>query len=293
MSGQIIGNCGQEVVHSGRENCGVIPGPTKHLLFHPANATYAMDKDALIAALGDLATADPNVDRITPVSPVSGNTPSGGDLATSPPGNYGGTGVTGINPTTVAYQINNGTPCMFKELSKWNRRTLRVFHVDDRAMIFGTVRSVGGTEKFAGHLVTAYAYEVQATGTDQYQLWINLDYSANYENEKMNRHGFELGAENIPSGLLGLRLVASGSGVKVVTECGGEDVTATYADEWDVSTFVSSTGTTPTAATYSAGAGTLAITPAGSYRVADAAALEAAGISGYEGSTQFATVTSA
>ena len=292
MAGQIIGNCTQEVVHSGRENCSVIPGPTKHLLFHPANALYPLEREAFIEQLPAFLVSDPNTDRITPVGPISGNTPSGGDLVTTAPGNYGGTVTTGVNPTTVEYQIDNGTPCMYKELSKWNRRTMRVFEADDAGLIMGTVRTTGGKEGFAGYLVTIFVREVKATGTEKYQLWINLDYSANYEIEKQNRHGFMLGLENIPSGLLGLRLVAGQNGTATVTtDCGGEDVTAKYGEDWATSTFINSTGSNPTAVTWDGEANALTITPAGEYKVADAQALEAAEISGYEGINTYATIT--
>lgn len=291
--GQIINKCGDENVHPGKGNCTVPPGKVKYLLLTAPNAVYPMDPDEFIAGLPGYVT-DPGMLRMVPIGSVSGNDPSGGDIITTAPGNYGGTETVGINQKSVSYQIEGADKCQYKELSKLNRKTKRVFEFTDSGYVEGTVRMVGNppVPGFAGYLGKIYVWETKATGTEPYKVYLTVDYSADYESENQNSHSFEVGVGNFPSGLQGVSVeVVEGGTVRIVTSCGGEDITAMYGDDWDIAAFVNETGGNPTTATFNAQTGLITLAPTGKYRVANADVLNGLNIIGYEGSNIYVQVT--
>ena len=273
MIGQIKGLCDKTQVHARQGDCDLVPGKTINLFVSKKSATYPLDDASFSTAFGGYASVD-GLLRLVPVGPISGNEPSGGELATSEAGNYGGTVTIGVNAMSVSYQVAGASPCLYKELAKLNRQTRRIFHGDDAGVVWGTLVKVGNAYLRAGFLGTLYVREVEATGTTPYQIFVNVDYSTAYEAERKNRVGTYIGSENYPEGLIGIVLKAgTAAGTATVeTVCSGQDITADFATEWDTTMFVSDAGAAPTSVTYVAGILTFA--PSGKYKIAGSTSLK-------------------
>lgn len=278
--GQIQGNCQQDIPHTGIGNCNVKEGKTVALLITGYNAYYPLDNEQFIANLETYVTQEGNL-RMFPVNSVIANTISGGDI-NAPEAGFSGPQPTNLNVMNVVYQVDAGN-CFYKEISKLNRRKVRVFRIDDQGYIFGTVVVRNGVNHFAGFEATSYAYITPTDGTTITAINLAIYYGANYEKELQNMNAFEI--PEVPSGLIGVMLQkgATSGTAKVVGSCDGEDYTSDYSAEWADVMFINSTGANPTNVVYSEATGELTFTPAASYRVANASVLAAGDIIGLEG----------
>ena len=286
MLGQIKGNCGEETPYTGSGSCPKQEGKIAALIPTGINAFYPLDAEEFKSAL-DGYPSDNGALRMYPVKNVVGMTINGGDINAPDLGTYGGPAPTNLNAKNVAYQIDGGD-CLYKELAKFNKRKMRVFRVDDEGYIYGTVVVRNGVSYFAGFEATLYAVRVSTDGSTAYNLSLYVYYTPNNEAEEMNMNAFEIGVAAIPDGLLGV-VLEKGPATKtarVVTVCGGEDVTSEYGDKWESSMFLNDSGEAPTTATYSSDTGLLTLDPAGKYRVASASVLKAGDITGLDGVNQ-------
>lgn len=283
MLGQVKGSCGSEVVFTGAGSCPKQEGKVSALIVTGLNGFYALKDDEFKTSLeGHVIENGPL--RMYPIKDVVGMVISGGDINAPDLGTYGGPAPTNLNAKNVAYQINAGD-CLYKELAKFNRRKMRVFRVDSDGFVYGTVVVRNGERYFAGFEATLYAVRTVTDGSTAYNLSLFAYYTPNNEDEERNMHAFNVGLVAIPDGLLGVSLQkgASSGKAKVVTVCGGEDVTADYGDKWKADMFLNAAGVAPTTVTYDASSGLLTFEPAAAYRVASAGVLSKGDIPGLEG----------
>lgn len=290
MLGKVVGNCLDELPYTGIGSCPKQEGKTVALLITPRNATFPVDAKEFITQLGKDVVALP-ANRVFPVKNIIGMTINGGDINAPEMGTYGGTAPTNLNAKNIAYQIDGGD-CLYKELAKFNKRKMRVFRVDDEGFVYGTVTKEGDATKFVGFECTLYANRVPTDGSTAYNLTLNVYYTPNLENEEKNMHAFQADLPAIPDGLIGLTLVkgSAANKAKVVTACGGEDVTDEFGESWDATCFLTSAGAAPTSATYENGEITF-VGGEGGVRVAGADKLNTAGIVGFEGIPEIVSLT--
>lgn len=290
MLGKVVGNCSNEVPYTGIGSCPKQEGKTVALLITPRNSTFPVDNKTFITELAQGVVALPS-SRVFPVKSIIGMTINGGDINAPEMGTYGGTVPTNLNAKNVAYQIDAGD-CMYKELAKFNKRKMRVFRVDDEGFVYGTVVKSGEETKFVGFECTLYANRVPTDGSTAYNLTLNVYYTPNLENEEKNMHAFQVDLPAIPDGLIGLALVkgSAANKAKVVTACGGVDVTDEFGESWSADCFLTSAGTAPTSATYENGEITFVGGESG-VRVAGADKLSVAGIVGYDGIPEIVSLT--
>lgn len=291
--GQIIGNCRAEVPRTGMGSCDIKEGKTVALIITDLNAYYPIDSEEFIQNL-DGYVSDPGVLRMYPIKKVISSPRTGGDLNIVDNGTYGGSVVINLNGLYVAFQIDSGD-CMYKELAKFNTRNMRALRVDDQGRLWGTVITRGAVDYYAGFEISLYALKTGTDGSTAYNLSLYAFYTSQNESEEINNQAFEVGINNIPDGLLGVRLVAGTTTgtATVVRSCGGDDQTVRYGEDWTEDMFLTETGTTPTSVTFNASTGLLTIAPAGSYRVAPANVLSEGNIIGLDGEAIYATITGA
>lgn len=289
MRGQIIGNCGNETPHTGLGNCPKQEGKIVALLVTTRSVNFSVITSEFITGLNNSTIAAPSV-RLFPIKNIVGMTINGGDINAPDLGNYGGPAPTNLNAKNVAYQIDGGD-CLYKELAKFNKRKMRVFRVDDEGYVYGTVIEENGTKKFAGFECTLYANRVPTDGSTAYNLSLYVYYTPNNEIEEKNMNAFEIGLTSIPDGLIGLTIMkGSTSGkAKIVTICGGDDVTDEIGSKLTTDTFLNDSGEHPTTATYAKGE--ITIEPAGSYKIADAETLNGVDIVGFEGVDEYVSLS--
>ena len=291
MLGTIQSNCNNSgVPYTGIGSCPKKEGKVSALLLTGVNAFYPMDKDEFVQGLSGYVTTNDAL-KMYPVKGVVGLTINGGDINAPELGTYGGAMPTNLNAKNVAYQIDAGD-CLYKELSKLNKRKMRVFRVDDEGYVYGTVVVRDGVNYFAGFEATVYTVRTSTDGSTAYNLSLYAYYTPNNESEEQNMNAFDVGLPNIPDGLLGVILKAGTNGTaSVMTACGGEDITAEYGDDWEASMFINESGTAATTATFNSATGLLTIAPAGKYRIAGASVLESGNIFGLDGVPEYADIT--
>ncbi len=286
MAGTIYANCSTLKAHTGRTPCAKKEKRAIALILTNPGASYPLDPETFNNGVQGWIEGEGS-NKIWPVTQVIEAAQTGGDGLTSTIG-YGGTIYTGINPYSVIYQIK-GDICLAKELLKFNGADMRLFRIDSDQFIFGTeftqIRGGTDTSVFRGFDVNIGVWDLEANGTDDYRLYIGVSYSANYQNEKINMHGFKL--DQLPEGLVGVRLQAvtgTAGAARVVGTCSGNDYTSEFGDEWTVGMFENAAGAAPTSVTYNADNGTIVFAPTGAaYRIRPANILSAAGIYGLDG----------
>jgi len=286
--GQIIADCGQTRPLTGRGKCDKPEGLTDALILTDPNALYPLNSEEFLAGI-DGWVADNGIMRMLPITGVQNDTVAGGEISTSQVG-WGPTLPVGISAASSLFQIEGGL-CLYKELAQANGDNYRVFRVDNQGMIYGTVVTRGGVDYFAGFDARIWAITTKASDlTTAGAINLGVYYTSNYENELKNLNAIKL--DTIPEGLVGVFLHAgttSGT-AKVVSSCGGDDYTSNFAEQWTTTDFVDNAGASPTNVVYDSTNQILTITPAGSYRVANASVLAASDIYGIEGINQFTQI---
>ena len=290
MLGTVAGNCKENSqVYTRTGNCAIFEGTPNALIFTDKTALFSVDKDTFKTEINAGIYA-PAPGRVTPVRGIASLSVSGGDLKTSQEG-FGPETPNGLNSLREDYIINEGGYCLYKQLSKLNKRQVRVFKVDDSLNAFGTNIMHEGSEKTRGYLVTAGVSRRISTGSAQAgAIILSLLYSANFQNEDINANAITL--DEVPEGLSGIRLKKTATGkAKVLSTCEAEDITEIYGEDIAVpAMYKNKSGAIPTSVTYSNGE--LTFSPAAAdYRIADANALKAAGIEGYEGENEYVDLT--
>ena len=288
FKGRIASNCSDSSVRTGLTNCDRQPGRITALGLTPINALFPTDEqdfnDALEGYVSDTAL------RLMPVKGVAGATRNGGDINAPELGTYGGARPIGQNAVNIAYTIDGGM-CLYKELSKLNGRTVRVFELDADNYLFGTVVTKANTDYFAGYEGQVYVTFTPTDGSALGYITLTVYYHISHEKELQNTMSLQL-PNGLPDGLVGVELEAVGAdSVKVFTVCDHTDVTDIYKDEWAASMFVTKDGTDATTATYSDGV--IKLAPTGEYRVAGASVLAAGDITGLDGAETYVSITAA
>lgn len=288
LKGRIASNCSDSSVRTGLTNCDRQPGAITALGLTPINALFPTDEqdfnDALEGYVSDTAL------RLMPVKGVAGATRNGGDINAPELGTYGGARPIGQNAVNIAYTIDGGM-CLYKELSKLNGRTVRVFELDADNYLFGTVVTKANTDYFAGYEGQVYVTFTPTDGSALGYITLTVYYPISHEKELQNTMSLQL-PNGLPDGLVGVELEAVGAdSVKVFTVCDHTDVTDIYKDEWAASMFVTKGGTDATTATYSDGV--IKLAPTGEYRVAGASVLAAGDITGLDGAETYVSITAA
>lgn len=286
FKGRIASNCSDSSVRTGLTNCDRQPGRITALGLTLISALFPTDEqefnDALEGYVSDAAL------RLMPVKGVAGATRNGGDINAPELGTYGGARPIGQNAVNIAYTIDGGM-CLYKELSKLNGRTVRVFELDADNYLFGTVVTKANTDYFAGYEGQVYVTFTPTDGSALGYITLTVYYHISHEKELQNTMSLQL-PNGLPDGLVGVELEAVGAGsVKVFTVCDHTDVTDIYKDEWNASMFVTKDGTDATTATYSDGV--IKLAPTGEYRVADASVLAAGDITGLDGAETYVSIT--
>lgn len=286
LKGRIASNCSDSSVRTGLTNCDRQPGRITALGLTPINALFPTDEqdfnDALEGYVSDTSL------RLMPVKGVAGATRNGGDINAPELGTYGGARPIGQNAVNIAYTIDGGM-CLYKELSKLNGRTVRVFELDADNYLFGTVVTKANTDYFAGYEGQVYVTFTPTDGSALGYITITVYYPISHEKEVQNTMSLQL-PNGLPDGLVGVELEAVSAGsVKVFTVCDHTDVTDIYKDEWAASMFVKKDGTDATTATYSDGV--IKLAPTGEYRVAGASVLAAGNITGLDGAETYVSIT--
>lgn len=286
FKGRIASNCSDSSVRTGLTNCDRQPGRITALGLTPISALFPTDEqefnDALEGYVSDAAL------RLMPVKGVAGATRNGGDINAPELGTYGGARPIGQNAVNIAYTIDGGM-CLYKELSKLNGRTVRVFELDADNYLFGTVVSKANIDYFAGYEGQVYVTFTPTDGSALGYITLTVYYPISHEKEVQNTMSLQL-PNGLPDGLVGVELELEGAdSVKVFTVCDHTDVTDIYKDEWEASMFVTKEGTEATTATYADGV--IRLAPSGEYRVADASVLAAGNITGLDGAGMYVTIT--
>lgn len=284
MEGQIYYNCADERVQTGQPDCIKKENKTTDLLISSVNALYPTDPDAfneLMNAEDGYLVTDGTL-RLTSINDVRLTANNGGDVATDDIG-YGETAPVTTNGLSQVFRINGGV-CLAKQLMALDKKSVRVFRVDDENAIFGTIVKQNGVDYFAGYKATLSVREVPATGTESYYIETTVYYSPNYEKERKAMHSFML--DSVPTGLIPITLQkGTGTGTAMVVQsCNGENITSRFTG-WAQTMFETEDGTNPTSVT--ANGGLLTFDPVGSYRVLGAQVLAAGDILGVEGIRQF------
>lgn len=290
--GQILGLCNNNRPRTGLPNCDIEPGAIVALLYTPGNAVFPMDEtfaETLEAYLYGTGSQ-----YIIPIKNITDDPLTGGDANTQDKGTRGGSVTIGENQTLISYQIDGGS-CFVKELYKFEGMTGRFFLVDSKGICWGTAIQQGGKTMWRGFAATdIFPREIPANGTTPFGVYLDVRFSMNYREEKKNRAGLYIGLSAVPDGLIGVTLQAGTAGTaKVVTACGGDDVTAEWGSSWAATMFVTESGTEATTVSYDDTTKLLSIAPAGSYRIAEASVLKAGEITGLDGAETFTTITSA
>lgn len=288
FKGRIASNCSDSSVRTGLTNCDRQPGRITALGLTLISALFPTDEqefnDALEGYVSDTAL------RLMPVKGVAGATRNGGDINAPELGTYGGARPIGQNAVNIAYTIDGGM-CLYKELSKLNGRTVRVFELDADNYLFGTVVTKANTDYFAGYEGQVYVTFTPTDGSALGYITLTVYYHISHEKELQNTMSLQL-PNGLPDGLVGVELEKVGTDrVKVFTVCDHTDVTDIYKDEWAASMFVTKDGTDATTATYSDGV--IKLAPTGEYRVADASVLAAGDITGLDGAETYVSITAA
>lgn len=285
MKGNIPSNCASEMAYTGVGPCPKQEGKTTALLITPLNAAYSLEKDTFLTEI-EAGVKASGSSRVYPVKDILGVTINGGDINAPEVGTYGAVMPTNLNAKNVVFQINGGD-CLYKELAKLNKRKVRVFRVDEDGYVYGTMSG----DKFAGFEATLYSTRTTTDGSTAYNLSLAVYYTPNVENEEKNLNAVNAGLSGIPNGLVGLTLVkgSATTKAKVVTSCGGDDVTEQFAEEWAATAFVKEGGGNPDTATYSDGE--ITFDSAGSYRVAGADVLEGLDITGFDGIPEYVSIS--
>lgn len=286
FKGRIASNCSDSSVRTGLTNCDRQPGRITALGLTLISALFPTDEqefnDALEGYVSDAAL------RLMPVKGVAGATRNGGDINAPELGTYGGARPIGQNAVNIAYTIDGGM-CLYKELSKLNGRTVRVFELDADNYLFGTVVTKANTDYFAGYEGQVYVTFTPTDGSALGYITLTVYYHISHEKELQNTMSLQL-PNGLPDGLVGVELEAVGTGsVKVFTVCDHTDVTDIYKDEWTASMFITRDGTDATTATYSDGV--IKLAPTGEYRVAGASVLAAGDITGLDGAETYVSIT--
>lgn len=286
FKGIIASDCSDNRVRTGLTNCDRQPGRIVALALTPAGAMFPTDaaefNDALEGYVSD------TVLRLMPVKGVAGATRNGGDINAPELGTYGGARPIGQNAINIAYTIDGGM-CLYKELSKLNGRTVRVFEMDADNYLFGTVVTKAKTDYFAGYEGQVYVTFTPTDGSALGYITLTVYYPISHEKEVQNAMSIQL-SNGMPDGLVGVELEAAGAdSVKVFTVCDHTDVTDIYKEDWDTSMFVTKEGTDATTATYADGV--IKLAPTGEYRIADAAVLAAGNITGIDGVEKYVNIT--
>ena len=288
LKGRIASNCSDSSVRTGLTNCDRQPGRITALGLTPISALFPTDEQEFNGALeGYVSDA---ALRLMPVKGVAGATRNGGDINAPELGTYGGARPIGQNAVNIAYTIDGGM-CLYKELSKLNGRTVRVFELDADNYLFGTVISKAKTDYFAGYEGQVYVTFTPTDGSALGYITLTVYYPISHEKEVQNAMSLQL-SNGLPDGLVGVELEAVGDGsdsVKVFTVCDHTDVTDIYQAEWEASMFVTKEGTDATTATYADGV--IKLAPTGEYRVADASVLAAGNITGLDGLKTYVKIT--
>lgn len=286
FKGRIANNCSDSSVRTGLTNCDRQPGRTTALGLTPISSLFPTDEqefnEALEGYVSDAAL------RLMPVKGVAGATRNGGDINAPELGTYGGARPIGQNAVNIAYTIDGGM-CLYKELSKLNGRTVRVFELDADNYLFGTVVTKANTDYFAGYEGQVYVTFTPTDGSALGYITLTVYYPISHEKEVQNAMSLQL-PNGLPDGLVGVELETVGANsVKVFTVCDHTDVTDIYKDEWDASMFITKDGTEATTATYSDGV--IKLAPTGEYRVAGASVLAAGNITGLDGAETYVSIT--
>jgi hypothetical protein len=291
MKGFILKNCTNSNAHTRPGSCPTFQGRPAGLIFTSRNALFSTDPDTFNQEIREAiyASGQKIKDRATPVMQIANMAASGGDLQTSQEG-WGGTQFTGLNEVREDYTIVKGGNCLYKQLSKLNDQEMRVFKIDNKGMIFGTVTEVEGVEKFRGYELSTIGTYLRPAADNAAAIMLSLVYSANLQQESIDSHAFELSGDEI-EGLWGIQLKKTAAGkAQVVEACSGEDLTAIFGNSLaNANIYLNKTGGNPTAVTFANGV--LTFTPAGAYRIADAATLKAANIEGYEGEEDYIDIS--
>jgi hypothetical protein len=291
MSGFIASVCkADRMIHTKVGECSMFEGTPSGFIIHHKDVSFSIDTATFNAEIkaGVIAAG---INRVTPlVGVVADYQITGGDVKTSQEG-FSPEIPIGLNAKRVDYIIDTGGLCLLNQLKKLNGRHARIFPVDNGNIAYGTVATVRGEEKFRGFLATIWAEKRDNTGSQNGAIIFHVFYSVNYGNEEDNIGSIAL--DEVPEGLTGVVLKKTASGkAKFIIACSEDDLTSTYGNDLaDETIYVNESGANPTGVVYTPATDDLTFTPAGKYRIADAAALYAADIEGYEGENEFTDLT--
>jgi len=291
MKGFIRGICesGQKI-HTKVGECSMFEDTPHGFIIHNKNTAFSLDETPFNTEMTDGITAA-GIKRITPLmGGVTDYQLTGGDVRTSQEG-FGPEIPIGINAKRVDYIIDKGGLCLLKQLKKLNGRQIRIFPIDKNRVVYGTVATIGGEDKFRGFLATVYAVKRDNTGSQVGAIIFSVFYDADYENEENNMAAIAL-AEEL-EGLTGVVLKKTTPGkAKFIISCSGDDLTSTYGATLGApALYKDESGANPTSVTYATATEDLTFVPVGKYRIADADELKAVGVEGYEGEEEFADLT--
>lgn len=279
--GKIIGKCGQEKPYTGKGNCPKGEGKTMGIIVTGLNSYFPLEQTEFENNLIGYVSSE-GANWMSPITNIVEDTPSGDDFAVSTIG-YGGARPTGLNQASTIFRVSLGE-CFYKEISKLDKKDVRIFRYDDEGYIYGTVKTIDNIDYFAGFEAVIFSAPLKSTGNDStYGVNLGVWYGNNYRQERIDSHAFPI---NFPDGLTAVTLqkgTATGTAT-VIEVCGGQDLTNMF-DWTDPSIFANPSGTAPT--TVALTNGELTFDPVAAYRIKDAAALQAQDIPGLAGVAEF------
>ena len=284
--GTIQGRCDDmSQPHTKIGGCADSEGTARTLFFTNNDTLFDADGELFEKELSE-GVYKSGAGRVIPVNNLIDVANDGGDLNVSQKG-WGPPMPIGLNSFRQNYVIRVGVDCLFKQLSKMNKRSLRVIRLDEKSIAYRTAITSSGKLKTRGFaLDSVYVELIEATASDPAEIHLSLFYSANYEKEKINKHSTFVNDEI--EGLTGVFLeMGSAAGkAKVRVVCSGDDITSIHGSKFATATlYQNPTGGNPTTVAYANGE--LTFTPVGKYRILDAAKLKTALIEGLEGENMY------
>lgn len=222
----------------GKEACGKFKGLPKGFVFTPDDFSF----DATTAAVqtpedvvdmlnsfvhyGALTGSDirtPNEPQISPYyAQIVNIETTGGDPNIVQEG-FGGGVPNGINAYSEVYTITDGGDCMFKQLSKLIGQEIRVFKIDDKDVLYGTMDRSGMVRGYRAYVTP---YDRPNSGTTTAAIMLSIVYSTTYQQERAQEVAIYLGQELETMRELSLLAVPGvATQFQVVTSCSGQSIT--------------------------------------------------------------------
>lgn len=230
------GTCKSVLAAFGKETCATFKGLPKGFLFSEAEFQlpvvgtffdeFEEPQGTALEIFNGLVpfTSDGRRPQVMAYYPnVTNMEANGGDVRTSQEG-FGGTIPNGRNAYSETYTIIDGGECLYKQLIKLQGREMRMFKIDDRDVLYGTLDK---SENIKGYKVHIAVTDRPNNGANVGAILLNIYYTADYQKERESEIAISLGDEIKTLRILTIKNGVGGSAVQfqIVYACSGRSIT--------------------------------------------------------------------